>query len=207
MGREVVLNALPTESRLFDLINEKKIDADLLTFVSSYFFYRRQQGQRVHEFADEDDKQYELFIDTLEEIVDNHPGIENRYCDLERRFDWLKWLLIECSCDEEEKTLAIITVEGESLFIPAASGVQGFPIRWTVPDTCKLIHIWLTGLDESYLQSKYSPSQMSDTYLYKWNTENDAEESFRMITKDFQALKQLYQNVTNTSEAILVVTD
>jgi hypothetical protein len=208
MGWEVELNAMPTECKLFDLINKKEIDADLLTFVRSYFFSRRRKGQRVNEFADNNsDEQYELFIDALEEIVVNHPGIENRYCNLDRRFDWLKWLLIECSCDEEERALAIIAIEGESLFVPAASSIQGFPIRWTVPDTCTLIHIWLNGIDESALQSKYSPSLMDDAHLYKWSTSHGTEESLRWIVEDFRTLRRLYQNISNTSEAILVVTD
>ena len=189
---------------LLALVNSKEIDAESLSFVRTYFRMRRKQGGRVDAFVRSEEDA--LFVEALERLVDAHPGIDHRYCDLGRRFDWLKWLLQQCSRDQDA-TLATTAINGETQVTPAARSVQGFPIRWTKPDTCELIHIWLSEMNRSDLRSKYDPSLMRDASLYKWGPPTDTDAAFEWIVEDFTSLKKLYHDVASYSEAILVVAD
>ena len=124
MGWEIEITAITPHCELLRRVNDNEIDAELLTFVRTYLRLRREQGSRVNTFA-RGDKDYEIFVDALEQLVINKPGIENRYCDLDRRFDWLKWLLTQSSPPQDAQ-LAEIAIHGESLLTPTARSVQGF---------------------------------------------------------------------------------
>jgi hypothetical protein len=205
MGWEVELNAIPADCELLAAVARNEIDAELLSFVRTYFRMRRKLGCRVDAFA-RGDRGYEAFVDALEKIVAAHPGIEHRFCDLERRFDGLKWLLQQCSRDQDA-TLGTTAIVGESQVTPSARSVQGFPIRWTPPSTCERIHIWLSNLEPSDLQSHYEPTRMQAAHLYKWVPPADIKTAFEWIVKDFESLKRLYRDVASNGEGVLVVAD
>jgi hypothetical protein len=205
MGWEVELNAISPQCELLRLINGNKLDPELLTFVPAYFRLRRKRGSRVDSFAN-GDRGFEILVDALEHLVSDHPGIETRYCNLDRRFDWLQWLLTQSS-NIQDAPLAEIAIRGEALITPTARSIQGFPIRWTSPATCELIDIWLSEMDDSMLQAKYDPMSMNAAGLYKWLQVSDPEVVFEWIIEDLSSLQRLYRGVVTNSEAILVVTD
>ncbi|MCU0552358.1 MAG: YfbM family protein [Leptolyngbya sp. Prado105] len=204
MGWEVELNAISPECKLLQLVSSNKLDPELLSFVRSYFRLRRKQGSRVDSFIS-GYKDYEILVDALEQLVSDHPGIETRCCDLDRRFEWLTWLLTQ-SFSVQDAPLAEIAIRGEALVTPTARSVQGFPIRWTSPATCERISIWLSGMNRPLLRSKYDPISMSAAHLYKWH-HNDPEVAFEWMIEDFNSLQRLYRAVVSNSEAVLVVTD
>lgn len=205
MGWEIELNAIVPNCELLQCVHNNEIDAELLTFVRTYFRLRREQGSRVDSFA-LGDKNYEIFVNALEQLVRHKPGIEYRYCDLDRRFEWLKWLLTQSSSPQDAQ-LAEIAIHGESPITPTARSIQGFPICWTSPSTCELIYIWLSELNRPLLESKFDPIRMNSAHLYKWQRSRDPEVAFEWIMQDFNSLQRLYQNVVEHSEAVLVVTD
>lgn len=206
MGWELELNALPSKCTLLESVTNSDIDAEYLSFVRLYFRLRREQQSRINKFP-YGEAEYKQFVDALEELVETHPGIENRYCDLDRRFDWIKWLLMRCALDEEEESLAVTAITGQSNVLPSARSTQGFPIRWTPADKCELIHIWLSRITEEDIKSKYEPVLMQYAHLYKWQQRSDADEALGWIVTDFTALKRFYEDVVDHSEAVLVVTD
>ncbi|BCL38313.1 hypothetical protein NSMS1_47600 [Nostoc sp. MS1] len=206
MGWELELNAIPAQCTLLESVLNGDIDAEYLTFVRSYFRLRRQQQSRINKFP-YGEAEYKRFVDALEELVETHPGIEHRYCDLDRRFDCIKWLLMKCALDQEEELLAVTAITGHSNVLPSARSIQGFPIRWTPPDKCKLIHIWLSDIAVEDIKSKYETILMQDAQLYKWQQAIDTNEAWEWIVSDFMALNQFYQDVVDNSEAVLVVTD
>jgi hypothetical protein len=150
MGWELQLNALPSKCTLLENVVNSDIDTEYLSFVRRYFSLRREQRSRVNKFP-YGEAEYKQFVDALEELVETHPGIENRYCDLSRRFDWIKWLLMKCALDEEEESLAVTAITGQSNVLPSARSTQGFPIRWTPADECELIHKKLAERHGSHL--------------------------------------------------------
>jgi hypothetical protein len=206
MGWELELNAIPAKCSLLDSVLNSDIDAEYLTFVRSYFRLRREQQSRVKKFP-YCEAEYKRFVDALEELVETHPGIEHRYCDLDRRFDWIKWLLMKCALDKEEELLAVTAITGDSNILPSARSIQGFPIRWTPPDKCELIHLWLSEITEENIKSKYEPILMQDAQLYKWQQAINTDEVWGWIVSDFTTLKLFYQDVVYHSQAVLVVTD
>ncbi len=205
MGWEVELNAIAPDCELLRRIKDNELDSELLTFVRTYFRLRREQGSRVDTFA-EGVKDYEIFVDTLEQLVKDKPGIENRYCNLDRRFEWLEWLLTQSSSPQNAQ-LAKIAICGESPVTPTARSVQGFQICWNSSSTCGLIHIWLSKLNRPLLESKFDPIRMNSANIYKWRQSGDPEVAFEWVMEDFNSLQRLYQDVVKNSEAVLVVTD
>ena len=202
MGWEVELNGIPTECALVERVLGQEIDAEMLSFVRTYFRMRRGCASRVESFA-QGDPEAELFVDALEALVADHPGIEHRHCRLARRFDWLKWLLIQCA---DDAPLAVTAIDGESLIMPSARSTQGFPIRWTLPETCTRVERWLSGVERSHLHAAYDPVCMESAGLYKWGNQ-DPDEAFQWIMDDFNALKRFYGDVCRHGEAVLVVKD
>jgi hypothetical protein len=205
MGWEVELIAISPECKLLQLVNSNELNPELLTFVGYYFRLRREQGSRVDTFA-RGDRDYETFVDTLEQLVSDHPGVETRHCYLDRRFEWLQWLLTQSS-RPQDAPLAETAIRGELLVTPNAQSVQGFPIRWTSPATCELIDVWLSEMDRPLLRSQYDPIDMNAASLYKWGQSGDPEDAFEWIIEDFNSLQRFYRDIVANSEAVLVITD
>jgi hypothetical protein len=130
-----------------------------------------------------------------------------RFCDLDRRFEWLEWLLVRCIRTEDDRSLAVAAVRGDAQILPGAVSGQGFPIRWTLPDRCVLIHRWFELLTIRDLRAPYNPVAMEQDQLYKWHVPHDPDEVFGLIAEDFTALQRLYREVTACSEAVLVNKD
>lgn len=205
MGWEVELNAIPADCELIAAVKRQEIDAELLICVRGYFRLRRKHSCRVDSYT-QGDPDYEILVDYLERIMVDHPDIQYRFCDLQRRFDWLKWLLEQCS-EGDDPGLATTAIGGEVQVTPTARSTQGFPICWTSPETCKRIHAWLSELTPADLQAQFDPDRMDRATLYKWVPPVDAVRNLDWIVKDFEALKQFYADVAKRSEAVLVVAD
>jgi hypothetical protein len=206
MGFEVQLNAFPPQCELLERARAGEISAELIQFAGGYFVSRRTSATRRTCFA-RGDAEGERFVDALEKILAEHPGIAERSCDLDRRFEWLEWLLVRCVPTEDDPSLAVAANRGDAQILPGAVSVQGFPIRWTLPDRCVLIHRWLELLTIRDLRALYDPVAMEHDHLYKWHIPNDPDKVFGLIAEDFTALQRLYREVAACSEAVLVKKD
>lgn len=212
MGRELDLIALPTKCSLLQQVDQHLIDAELLSLVPGYLRQRRLQRRRVPGFA-QGDPDFERLVDAVEELVTANPRIEHRYCELERRFEWLEWLLVHCAGDDGERKWAEQALRGEAPLSPTARSTQGFLIRSTSAPQAGLISQWLQGLTVDQLRRHYDPDAMADADLYKWGQiynadQPDSPESlFQVIAQDFTALRQFYRDVTAHAETVLAVMD
>lgn len=206
MGFEVELYAFPVESGLLDSVRAGEISAELIQSVRSYFPQRRAAGRRLATFA-MGDPESERVVNLLEEVLAGHPGIAGRCCRLDRRFAWLGWLLERCARTEEENALAQVAIRGDVQVHPEARATQGVPIRWTLPDRCEWIHLWLSGLTPGNLREHFDPAEMEQHHLYKWCVPDDPDEVFGWIAEDFVSLQRLYREVTARGEAVLVIED
>jgi hypothetical protein len=209
MGIEVKLNAFPPQCELLERVRAGEICAEHIQFVWWYFFDRRTSTTRWNDFA-RGHPDGERFVDLLEIILAQHPGIAERICDLGKRFQWLEWLLVRCARTEDDRSLAVAAIRGDAQILPGAIAGQGAPICWTLPDRCVLIHRWLESLTTRNLRADYDPVAMERDHLYKWHLykdDADREAVFGQIAEDFSALQRLYREVAARSEAVLVVTD
>ena len=206
MGFEVELYAFPPASRFLERVRAGDIDQELILFVRLYFPERRASSRRLTKFGT-GDSESERVVDLLEEIITAHPGIVDRSCRLDRRSQWLQWLLEQSARTEEERSQAIAAISGDSPIHPEARGTQGIPIRWTLPDRCEWIHRWLSELNPDDLRAHFDPAEMERHHLYKWRVPDDPDEVFGWIAEDFASLQRLYREVTPHGEAVLVIED
>jgi hypothetical protein len=135
-----------------------------------------------------------------------NPGIEYRYCELDRRAGWLRWLL-ERSTSEAESPFAKAATEGESVVVSATASTQGFPLKRNSPETCLFLCEWLQGITERQLFRAYDPELMLQAGLYKWRIPEDSLLTYECILRDFRNLKDFYERVTARREAALVIVD
>lgn len=205
MGFEVRLQAIPQTCTLIQLVEAGRIDAESLTFVGTYFRLLQQPGRGAQQFA-RGDAERARFVHALDAMVAAHPGIENRHCDLNRRFEWLQWLLERAVTNDDQQELAAVAIGGERQVAADARSTGGFPIRCTSAETCELIHLWLSDLTESVLRALYNPERMTEAHLYKWSP-TLTEVAFESIARDFANFKSFYAAVVAHSEAVLVVKD
>lgn len=202
MGFEVKLNAIPNHFKLFESAKRGDLDPELISFIGLYFSLRRKKKSKVEEFARGDNDRI-VFIDELERIIVSNPGIEDRYIDLDRRFDWLRFLLFRTSANIGIDDLSEACIRGQSKVMDGAVSVQGFTVKTTTSEDCKAIYLWLDTIKRTDLESSFSQQAFSDKGLYKWNEENDP----KIIYEDFDNLKAFYKRVVENSEAIIVTTD
>jgi hypothetical protein len=164
MGFDVTLAALPSQCELLERVRAGEINAEFLRFVGWYFFNRRTSATRRIGFA-RGDPESERFVDLVEIILAEHPGIAERSCYLKRRFEWLEWLLVRCVRTEADHSLAVAAIRGDGQVLPDAFSTQGFPIRWTLPDRCVLIHHRLESLTIGDLRPPTTRSRSTGTPL------------------------------------------
>jgi hypothetical protein len=74
MGIEVKLSAFPPQCELLERVRAGEICAQDIQFVWWYFFNRRTSATRWNGFA-RGDPERERFVDLLEMILAQHPGI------------------------------------------------------------------------------------------------------------------------------------
>lgn len=212
MGRELDLIALPTRCSLLEQVEQHVIDSELLSLVPGYLRQRRLQQRRVPGFT-QGDPDFERLVDAVEELVAANPMIEQRYCELDRRFEWLEWLLVRSASDAREQQWAEQALRGEAPLSPTARSTQGFLIRSTSAHQAGLISQWLQGLTVDQLRRHYDPDAMADADLYKWDQVYNRDETdqpaalFNVIAEDFTALRQFYRDVTAHAETVLAVMD
>lgn len=206
VGFEVELYAFPPESGLLDRVRAGEVNAELIQCVSTYFPQRRAAGARLARYA-QGDAEWERVVDSLEEILAGHPGIMDRFCELGKRSAWLRWLLKRSARTDEERSLAVAAIRGDDQIHPEARATQGVPIRWTLPDRCEWIHLWLSELTPDDLRANFDPAEMERHHLYKWRVPDDPDEVFGWIAEDFASLQRLYREVTPRGEAVLVIED
>lgn len=212
MGRELDLIALPPHCLLLQQFDQQLIGAELLSLVPGYLRQRRSQRRRVRGFT-QGDPDYERLVDAVETMIASSPAIEQRYCELDRRFEWLEWLLVRSASDEQEQNWAATAIRGTAPLSPTARSTQGFLIRTTSAPQAGLISQWLQGLTVDQLRRHYDPDAMADADLYKWGQIYNRDETnqpaalFNVIAEDFTALRQFYRDVSNHAETILAVMD
>jgi hypothetical protein len=126
MGIEVKLNAFPPQCELLERVRAGEICAQDIQFVWWYFFNRRTSVTRWTGFALGRPEQ-ERFVDLLEIILAQHPGIAERICDLDKRFQWLEWLLVRCVRTEDDRSLAVAAIRGDAQIPPGHDRRTGSP--------------------------------------------------------------------------------
>jgi hypothetical protein len=202
LGWEVDLCALSGDCDLQRLARDYDVPIQRFQFIPYYFRLRRQSKDKAEAFVRDDP----CFATCIEDMIAHNVGIEFRYCELDRRADWLKWLLQRCTAGTDSQ-FAKIAIEGESIVAPEARSSQGFPLRRNSPDTCGFVCEWLKGITEKQLYREYDPEMMEQAGLYKWRVPQDPLLTYERILRDFRNLREFYHRVSESEEAAFVTID
>ena len=206
MGYEVELQAVPppSEDGPLALAADGRIDPDLLS-LTPWLLKDLAEGRTVASL-DLDAGSIPL-AESLAGVLKRRPGLERRRCDLDRRFDWLRWTLGHAR-PHGDRDLARIAVGGHRPLDPPAEGTQGFPTRWSPPAVCDSGLRWLSRITEEQLDSGFDPDRMLKAHLYKWPQQmGDPDGALRAIRHDFAALRAFYEQVVAHGEAVLFLKD
>ena len=208
MGFEVTLHAIVRDSDLLRAIQRDKINPDNLCHIASYFKNCPSLGALPgpdHLMQCSEDY---LFVDCLESMLASSPGIDQRTCDLDRRFQRLQWVLARIEArSAPEDPLSEWAIYGEKPFTPAACSPQGFPIRWSEPETCVRISQWLSQIDDIAVRLVFDYPSMLAANLYKLFEHHTEHHIFETVTRDLQALQRFYREVAARGEAALILKD
>ena len=206
VGFELSLNAIAPAGALLESVRNNEFDVQLLCFLDRYYQRRSEAGCRWDAFAIGDDGR-RRFVDVVEQMLIDCPGLENRRCDLDRRFGWLEWTLAQACRVDADRELSTWAIYGQDLVTPNARSTQGYPIRLLLPETCGVISIWLDDLDTNDVERVCDVSRMRDDGPYKLSQQTDDAYVREMVVKDFHRVQSFYRQVAETLEAVLVIQD
>jgi hypothetical protein len=203
MDCSISLQAIPEQCSLLQLIASKELSVALLQSLPSSLRFHGAED-RNDQFIPDPDSPYREFDEAVVQLIAEHPGIENRYCFLGRRYQWLQWVLERCTT-AEKTDIARFAIKGESQFFPSVIGAQNLPIYWTTSAACTQICLWLSSITDSRLLADFDPVAMLNANLDGWTPLTDTAARFERIQSDFHSLKKFYLDVSSCSEAVLVV--
>lgn len=193
MGLTCEYIAIPNDLELLNQAYHNKLDGYILENLRFYLSARR--GNYVDRFLTDEDKDIILVVETVKKMIIDCPGIEYRY----REYDYkeivaLELLLRHYSKDGDDEFVDSF-VKGEKDISP------DFMIRYTPPDTCELIELWLSEIRKSHLKVKYT-----ELANHKYHHDFFKHYPFGDIKSNYKSLLKLYQSVNHFSEGILVIT-
>jgi Domain of unknown function (DUF1877) len=153
--------------------------------------------QRLFEAATwSDDNSYSRTLKPLRQAASTS-------CDLDRRFDWLDWVLRKALAEP----ISSRAINGRAQIAPGAVAGQGFQIRWNDTETCTAIADIFSKVSLSTIRSKVNCADMSADHLYKFGQWDDENVVAKQICDDFIALRDFYAAVAVNCEAALIYKD
>ena len=200
MGTDLTLQAIPSDSKLFEIAAISPDHGESLAFLTRYFANFRSSSE------DEIDR---LFNSEAQRIKVNHPGIELRFCELHRSYDSLHFLLSENRRNGDFYTNDYGTqaILGENNVHKNAIATQGTPLRYVSASGAAAISAWLNTISVESLRCHYDPELMQAQAVYKFFIDGAGEEKFAWLCKMFEDLKNFYRTIEAHHEGALVVID
>jgi hypothetical protein len=138
-----------------------------------------------------------------------HPGIEDRKLELDRRWDMLHYLLSEKRRKNfryDEKDLIDLAIHGGDKLGDAFVLPQGVPITFLRPDEVKEISKHLGEIPLDSLLEHWNPPLMREAGVYKIRGDED-EHRLEYLLEDFENMKDFYLWTAIYDEAVVVFCD
>ncbi len=152
---------------------------------------------------EDDETRIELFSSTLN-LVDASPELLWQYCDLDRRFEVLLYLMNETTQIESHLELFRFAIRGRIQIHRGAIGGQGYPIMWNDAETTFLINEAISSLEFGSLARNYATEKYQSQILYK-KSEDRQELSY--LHQYFSAFKEFYRSTAKCGNATLILLD
>ena len=200
MGQEKWYVALPGSC---DLLARAKAEPEFGTYLGF---------PSIFESGGKDWKAWDVpgreFCSAVRKLNEEHPGLRNRVCTLDRSYDMLHYLLSEArqqgTFDAED--WATHAIRGTLALPEHLQGGQGHPIRYSPPDTVEESASWLGGVTDLSLHEAYDPPAMEAQAVYKMRSEDQDGELWKYIRTYFEGWKAFYLAAAAHQDGVLVIT-
>jgi hypothetical protein len=174
---------------------------DILSWVPRWFREGHYQGLRPWPAADR-------LCQELRELDVRFPGLNERNCFLDSRWDVLHYLL--SASRREEPASELDTLFEHALFgaAPIAEhvcGAQGAPIKYVEPEEVARIAMRLELMSPSEIERHYDPQKMEEAGVYKFAGEREGE--WLDIKNRFNDFRSFYMQAARHSEGVIACLD
>ena len=204
MGRETVLQGVPGTWPLLQKVRSGESDIQTVFCYLSWLRRKNRGTAREAYFSQDDDQErIDLLLATLD-LIDSTPDLLWQYCDLDRRFEVLLYLMNEATQCERQRGLFRASICGDSQIHPDACGTQGYPITWNDAETTFKIHEAIASLEFGCLAPHHATEKFNAQTLYKKG--NDRRELTWLHTC-FCELKEFYRSTASHGNASVIVVD
>jgi hypothetical protein len=200
MGLELTYQAIPDDSRLFEMVAISPDHGEALRFIKMYLSgSRNADGNEIDR----------MFYDEAQQIKVTHPGIELRTCSLDRWWDNLYFLLSENRRNVHVRAddFGSEAIRGERDVHKYAVATQGAPLRFVSGPHAIAIASWMNAINYENLKSQYNPALIESQHVYKFSKDRTGEEEFCIIWKYFEDLRTFYQSIADRHEGALLILD
>ena len=147
-----------------------------------------------------------LFAETLEQMLRNNPGIDQRCCQLHRQYDWLRAALKTVASSQSASNLANWAVTGKQQILPTAVSTQGIPLMWNTPETCQMINRWLSCVRGADVAA-CNMDELRDQHPYKIMQAADDDSIRKSLLQNFSSLKSFYELTVLHGNGVIVDRD
>lgn len=145
----------------------------------------------------------------LRQLVADNPGLENRNCFLDARWDALYYLLSANGRGEagDRQDLALEhAVRGASDIADHVFGAQGAPVRYIAPREVSQIASLLRDISPVMLRTRFDPQRMAAEGVYKFSPDR-ADDVWADVAKRFDDFRRFYRMAAEHGETVIVVLD
>lgn len=213
MGHEVRLQIFPDDSDVARDWLSGKSDGNAIQHCFHVFGFMRR-GMQPWPFIERDSPELQIEAQRFIGIAQQYPWILNGFCDLDRRYDHLIYMLELMADDKQQEEMARVAVLGTRQVAGSAIAGQGFPINWSSATEAKVIEGYLNQIDQRELANRYLLTAFpAKRNIYKGPDVGQDFETAELsnflntLFLDLSKLLNIYKAARQTKFAVIVVRD
>lgn len=147
------------------------------------------------------------FLAEVEAMNRSHPGIDRRIHTLDRRFDWLHYLLSESRRrgDFDGTDWGTKAITGSLCLPEHMRGGQGHQVRYSPPADVHEIAAGLAALTLEDIRAVYAPESMERECVYKFVADRADAAMWDLIITDLNRFRAFYSDVAANDEGVFAL--
>ena len=208
MGHETTLQALPESWEAIVQMRSGALKATEIQSVIHYFSWLRRNKDDVDPSifyaASLDDAEYVSLLETAKHLLDSDRRYLWRFCDLDRKYAVLNFLLAEYAETPVDQKAFADAICGAEPFFKNATATQGHPIMWNDTNTTREIYSKLTAVEFADVIRHIRTEKYLNATLYKKGSGHVYE---LFLHEYFMALKEYYRLAAFNNCATAIVVD
>ncbi len=213
MGHEVGLQIFPEDHDVVRDWLSGRHDGNSIQHCFHVFGYMRR-GMQPGPFIERDAPEVRAEAQRFIQLAQQYPWLLCGFCDLDRRYDLLLYLLELMAADDQAMEMARAAVLGTRQVAGSARSGQGFSINWSTPDETVALERYLKNIDTHEMCRRFSVvSTPSQRTIYKSRQDLhlvSSEERHQVavsLSSDLQQLVKFYSAARQTGFGVIVLRD